>query len=273
MSSKAKDTDILGMAAKNAGEVRDLHVIDDDADVVISFEHVFKEYRLYSNDRGRFLDGILGMRRNRHLVDIKYAVNDLSFEVRRGESVALLGRNGAGKSTTLKLISGVCHPTSGIVTVDGRISALLELTAGYDSKLTGRENIRMRGLIAGMDNDRIAEVEARVEEFSELGIYMDQPVRSYSSGMRSRLGFGFAVAIDPQILIVDETLSVGDKAFRRKCSERVHEIMRDSQVTVLLVTHTTDIARDLCARGMVLEEGRLVYEGDVEGAVERYESQ
>ncbi len=182
-----------------------------------------------------------------------------------------MGRNGAGKSTALKMITGVAHPTKGQVSVGGRVSALLELTAGFDMKLTGRENIGLRGQIMGLTNEEIAELEPKVVEFADLGLYIDQPMRTYSSGMKARLGFGFAVGTDPEILVVDEALSVGDRAFRDKCVKRIREIMMDENVTVLFVSHSSSTVKEFCSRGIVLDHGTQVFDGPIEEAIEFYE--
>ena len=199
------------------------------------------------------------------------ASKDLSFEIKKGEAVAFLGRNGAGKSTTLKKVTGVTHPTSGEIRVEGRVSALLELTAGFDPQLTGRENISLRGQILGLNRSEIKELEPDIIDFAELGLYIDQPMRTYSSGMKARLGFAFAVAIDPEILVVDEALSVGDRAFQKKCIDRIREIMMDENVTVLFVTHTSSTAKEFCSRGIVLDKGTKVFDGTIDDATKYYE--
>lgn len=236
-------------------------------EIAISFTNVVKEYSLYRSDRARFL-GVFFKRIPR---DIVRAADNLSFEIKRGEAVALLGDNGAGKSTALKMITGVCHPTSGTIEVHGRVSALLELSAGFDNKLTGRENIAMRSQIWGLSKEEAAELEPEIVEFSEIGKYIDQPMRTYSSGMRARLGFAFASSISPDILIVDEALSVGDRKFSKKCRERVSNIIARDGTTVLLVTHSVEQARQFCKRGIVLEHGKSIYNGNIEEAIAVYE--
>lgn len=240
-------------------------------EVVIRFSHVTKTYNLYKNDRGRFL-GIFNYKKKATFLGSVDANKDLSFEIKRGEAVAFLGRNGAGKSTALKMVTGVTYPTSGTVEVNGRVSALLELTAGFDMQLTGRENIHLRGQILGLTRTEIKKIEPIVEDFAGLGLYMDQPMRSYSSGMKARLGFAFAVAIDPEILVVDEALSVGDKAFQKKCISRIREIMMDENVTVLFVTHSSSVAREFCSKGIVIDSGSLQYDGPIDDAIKYYES-
>ena len=258
-------------AQPSLGDAKDLHKTSVSDEVVIRFDHVTKTYHLYKNDRGRFL-GIFNYKKKGQYLGSVNANDDLSFEIKKGEAVAFLGLNGAGKSTALKMVTGVTHPTKGTVEVHGRVSALLELTAGFDMQLTGRENINLRGQILGLTREEIKELEPGIIEFADLGLYIDQPMKSYSSGMRARLGFAFAVAINPEILVVDEALSVGDRAFKKKCVERIREIMMDENVTVLFVTHSSSTAQEFCSRGIVLDKGTKVYEGTIEEATEYYEA-
>ncbi|MGI6211708.1 MAG: ATP-binding cassette domain-containing protein [Anaerovoracaceae bacterium] len=237
-----------------------------DNDIAIELKHVTKVYKLYKNDRER-LKSVFSKRvkaRERRSID------DVSFTIRKGESVALFGRNGAGKSTLLKMINGVAYPTSGDVIVNGRVSALLELKAGFDSEFTGRDNIIFRGQLLGLDINTIRAMEPKIVEFAELGEYIDQPVRTYSSGMKARLGFAINANIDPEILIVDEALSVGDVSFRRKCNEQINELIYGKNVTFLLVTHSTKTATDFCRRGLVMDKGKLVFDGPIEEAAAFY---
>lgn len=238
-------------------------------DIAIRFDHVFKTYKLFKNDRQRFFSIFWGKKKREQITYIN-ASNDLSFEIKKGEAVAFLGHNGAGKSTALKMVTGVSFPTKGTVTVNGHVSALLELTAGFDASLTGRENIGLRGQALGMTSEEIQELEPKVIDFADLGVYIDQPVRSYSSGMKARLGFAFAVSSDPEILVVDEALSVGDKRFREKCYARVREIMQDEKVTVLFVTHASSAAKEFCKRGIVLEKGTMIFDGSIDDAIDFY---
>lgn len=237
-------------------------------EVVIRFDNVTKLYKLYKSDRARFK----GLFSSKVPYKKNLAVNKMSFEVRRGESVALIGRNGAGKSTILKMITGVTFPTEGEIFVDGKVSALLELAAGFDTESTGRENIYFKCSLMGMTEDEIKEVEEDIVQFADIGDYMDQPLRSYSSGMKARLGFAINANAQPDILIVDEALSVGDKNFREKCKAKIAEIMADDNVTLLFVTHSLATAKDFCKRGMVLEKGRLLFDGGIEEAIEFYDS-
>ena len=256
---------------KILSEAKDLHRAGMSDEVMIRFTDVTKRYHLYKNDRGRFF-GMFGIRpKGLYLGDIE-ANKNLSFEIKRGEAVAFLGRNGAGKSTALKMITGVTYPTSGTIEVNGRVSALLELRAGFDRQLTGRENIRLRGQIMGYTEEQIRELEPKIVDFADLGMYIEQPLGSYSSGMKARLGFAFAVSTDPEILVVDEALAVGDKDFKRKCLKRIKEILMNGDVTVLFVTHQSSMAQSFCSRGIVLDKGSKVFEGTIEEATEYYEA-
>lgn len=233
---------------------------------VIKFNNVTKIYKLYKNDKKRLLSVFFK--------NIKYkeklAVNNVSFDIKRGESVAIFGKNGAGKSTILKIITGVTFPTSGEVIVDGRVSALLELTSGFDPEFTGRENIYLKGQILGIRDNEIKQMEKEIVDFAELEEYIDQPVRTYSSGMKARLGFSINVNIQPEILIVDEALSVGDEAFKKKCIKKVNEIINKEDVTLLFVTHTTSVAKEFCKRGMVMNNGNIIFDGDIDKAITEY---
>lgn len=233
---------------------------------VIDFKNVVKEYKLYKNDKERFR----AIFNKRIKPKKKRAIDDVTFTIEKGEAVALFGRNGAGKSTLLKMITQVIFPTSGEVTVNGRVSALLELQAGFDPEFTGRENIYFRGQLMGIPNEEIAKLEDEIVEFADIGPYMDQPVRTYSSGMKARLGFAINANVNPEILIVDEALSVGDKAFRMKCNEKINEIVA-SGVTFLFVTHSTQVAKNFCRRGIVMKAGKFVFDGPIGEASEFYE--
>lgn len=237
-------------------------------DTVVKFDGVTKTYKLYKSDKARFK----GLFNKKVPYKENKAVNNLSFEIKRGESVAWFGRNGAGKSTILKMITGVAFPTEGEVFVDGTVSALLELAAGFDTESTGRENIRFKCSLMGMTDEEIDSVEEDIIEFADIGDYIDQPLRSYSSGMKARLGFAISANAKADILIVDEALSVGDKAFRKKCSKKVEEIMADDDVTLLFVTHSLATAREFCKRGIVLEKGKMLFDGDIDEAIEFYDN-
>lgn len=235
--------------------------------IVIEFKNVTKRYKLYKNDKQR----LLGIFFKKVKYKDKKAVDNVSFKIKKGEAVALFGKNGAGKSTILKMITEVAFPTSGKIIVNGRVSALLELTSGFDLEFTGRENIYLKGQILGLTNKEIKGLEKQIVDFADLEEYIDQPVRTYSSGMKARLGFSINVNIDPDILIVDEALSVGDEEFRNKCVEKVNEIVNQEDVTLLFVTHSTAVAKSFCKRGIVMNKGKKQFDGDIDEAIEKYE--
>jgi teichoic acid transport system ATP-binding protein len=233
---------------------------------VIEFDKVNKIYKLYKNDKRR----LLGIFLKKIPYKEKKAVNNVSFNIKKGEAVAIFGKNGAGKSTILKMITGVTFPTSGEIKVKGRVSALLELTSGFDPEFTGRENIYLKGRILGLKEKEINKLEPTIVEFAELEEYIDQPVRTYSSGMKARLGFSINVNIEPEILIVDEALSVGDEAFKKKCMEKINEIIEKDNVTLLFVTHATGVAKEFCKRGIVMQKGKIICDTDINEATEVY---
>ena len=170
------------------------------------------------------------------------------------------------------MITGVAYPTTGDIKVEGRVSALLELTSGFDPELTGRENIYLKGQLCGLRDAEIRELEDTIVDFAEVGEYIDQPVRTYSSGMKARLGFAVNVNIRPEILIVDEALSVGDKAFRDKCLKKVNEIVEKDNVTLLFVTHATVTARQFCKWGIVMKNGKMIHDSGIDEAIKVYNS-
>ncbi len=199
-----------------------------------------------------------------------WALTDISFELKEGERIGILGYNGAGKSTLLKVIAGVLKPTKGSVEVNGVIAPLLELGAGFDMNYTGAENIYLYGATMGYSRKYIAERYDEIVEFSELGDFIDVPVKNYSSGMRARLGFAIATAVDPQVLILDEVLSVGDAKFKKKSEEKIKS-MFDKGVTVLFVSHNTSQVRRLCTKAILLEKGKVIASGEVNEVCDIYD--
>ncbi len=199
-----------------------------------------------------------------------WALTDVSFEVAEGERLGILGFNGAGKSTLLKVIAGVLKPTKGKVSVHGVIAPLLELGAGFDMNYTGAENIYLYGATMGYSRKYIEERYNEIVEFSELGEFIDVPVKNYSSGMRARLGFAIATAVDPEVLILDEVLSVGDAKFRIKSENKIKS-MFDKGVTVLFVSHNTAQVRRLCTKAILLDHGKIIANGDVNEVCDIYD--
>src|SRR5712692_6188799 len=198
-----------------------------------------------------------------------WALKDVSFEVKHGEVVGIIGRNGAGKSTLLKILSRITEPTTGQVQIDGRVASLLEVGTGFHPELTGRENIFLNGAILGMRRAEIARKFDEIVDFSEIEQFLDTPVKHYSSGMYVRLAFAVAAHLDPEILIVDEVLAVGDVAFQKKCLGKMNEVSKSGR-TVLFVSHNMAAVENLCQRGVVLERGRVVFDGTAKDAVQHY---
>jgi lipopolysaccharide transport system ATP-binding protein len=246
------------------------------SDVALRMEHVYKKFRKGEtfNSLRDLIPALTGrMFRPQEFSEGDrrefWALQDISLEVKRGEAFGIIGANGAGKSTMLKLLSRVMKSTGGSIRVNGRISALIELAAGFHQDLTGRENIYLYGTILGMSR---REIDAKLEEivdFSGLAEFIDTPIKRYSSGMYARLGFSVAAHVHPEVLLVDEVLSVGDYAFQRKCVERMKEVIR-SGATVLFVSHNLKTVAEFCHRCLLLEHGRLVMVGPVEKVIPAY---
>lgn len=227
---------------------------------VVRFEQVTKNFSLRTTRsiKDLFLDASrVSSRRGEFR-----AVDCLSFEVQAGESVALLGHNGSGKSTTLKMLAGVMRPSSGVVRARGRIAPLLELGSGFHPDLTGRENVFLNGAVLGIPRREISQRFDDIVSFAGVENFLDTPVKYYSSGMAVRLGFAIAVHVQPDILLVDEVLSVGDAEFQAKSLDRMKQFRKEG-VTIVLVTHSLAAAKDFCERALVLEKGALVYDGHV----------
>ncbi len=233
---------------------------------IIVFNNVTKEYTLYKNDQERFRALFFKNKKAK----INKALSGVSFALNKGEAVGVIGDNGAGKSTLLKLITGVAFPTEGEVTVNGKVAALLELTAGFSMEMTGRENIYLKGYILGLTDKEIKRLEERIVDFAELGDYIDQPVRTYSSGMKMRLGFAINVNIEPDVLVIDEALSVGDATFKKKCKNKIADTIK-SGVTVLYVSHSAESVRELCTRALYMKKGKLIFDGPTDEALRIYQ--
>lgn len=225
----------------------------------IEISGLCKVYDMYRSPGERFLSLL---RHGRHASPEKFhAITEVSFRMARGEVVGIVGRNGSGKSTLLQLIAGVLKPTRGKIALHGRISAILELGAGFNPEASGRENIFINGAILGYSAAAIEARLAAIIEFADIGLFIDRPVKLYSSGMYVRLAFAIAISVEPEILIVDEALSVGDAAFQRKCFARI-EALRAMGTTILFVSHSESMVIELCDRAILLEAGRLVCEGN-----------
>jgi ABC-type polysaccharide/polyol phosphate transport system ATPase subunit len=199
-----------------------------------------------------------------------FALKDVSFQIGAGEAVAVIGSNGAGKSTLLSVVAGLCPPDTGTVVVNGRVAALLQLGAGFHPDLTGAENIRMNAALLGLSGSKTAAAFDDIVEFSGIGQFIAEPIRTYSSGMMMRLGFAIAVNVDPDILIIDEVLTVGDHAFQVKCAEKILEFKRRGK-TLLFVSHATFSVQQLCERALWLDHGEVVMDGETARVAAAYE--
>ncbi len=200
-----------------------------------------------------------------------WAVNGVSLQVQAGEVLGMLGRNGSGKSTLLRVIAGIYAPDAGEIITRGRISSLLELGAGFKDELNGYENVKLSGAIMGFSRAEVEELLPKVVEFSGLRDFMQQPLKTYSSGMRARLGFAVASNVDPDILLIDEALAVGDASFREKSMQRVEALVKDDSTTVVVVSHNHTELRRLCSRMVLLERGELISEGDAKTVLAAYD--
>jgi ABC-2 type transport system ATP-binding protein len=230
------------------------------SEFAVDVRNVSKRFRLAHGQYNTVKERLIHGGRRKTTEDF-WALSDVSLTVRQGETVGILGRNGSGKSTLLKCICGVLQPTSGEVAVRGKLAGLLELGAGFQHDLSGRENIYLNGSLLGMSKREVDRSFDAIVDFSELEEFIDGPVKFYSSGMTVRLGFAIAVNVDPDILVIDEVLAVGDERFQRKCIDRVKQFQKEGR-TILLVTHAADTVRSICDRGVVLSHGHLVAEGE-----------
>lgn len=200
-----------------------------------------------------------------------WALKDISFNIAQGDAFALIGKNGSGKSTLLKIVSGIIKPTKGSVTIYGSIAPLIELGAGFDEELTGRENIFLNGAVLGYSRKLMQEKYDEIVDFSELSDFIDVPVKNYSSGMLARLGFSIATIVKPEILVVDEILAVGDYKFQEKCHKRMSTMM-DGGTTVILVSHSEEDIKRICRHAAWIDSGNLKFVGDVEDAINLYKN-
>ena len=253
-------------------------------DLAIKIEHISKQYRLGAIGGGTLRGDIqswwarklgkedpnkkIGEESNYVVGDRFLALDDINLEVRRGEALGIIGHNGAGKSTMLKLLSRVTAPTTGTIYINGRVASMLEVGTGFHPELTGRENVYMNGAILGMSKSEIDKKFSEIVQFSEVEKFIDTPVKRYSSGMYVKLAFSVAAHLDSEIMIMDEVLAVGDISFQKKCLGKMRAAAKDEQRTVLYVSHNMNTIRQLCDRCIVLDHGRIIFDGPVEKAIE-----
>jgi ABC-type polysaccharide/polyol phosphate transport system ATPase subunit len=233
----------------------------------VEFQGVSKSYSIYDSPGDR-LKELVTPRRYQFHRDF-WALRDISFDIRPGETFCIVGENGSGKSTLLQMVAGILLPTSGTVSVKGRVSALLELGSGFNPEFSGRDNVYLNGSILGLTTKQIDQRFTAIEEFAEIGDFIRQPVKTYSTGMVVRLAFAVAINVDPEILLVDEALAVGDIYFRQRCMRKVHEL-RARGVTILFVSHSTGDVKAIGDRAMWLDHGRMMDIGDTERVVSKY---
>lgn len=237
---------------------------------VIKVDHVGMKFNLSEEKVDNLKEYVIKFIKRELRYQEFWALKDVSFQLNKGERLGILGLNGAGKSTLLKVIAGVLKATEGSVNIKGKIVPLLELGAGFDSQYTGAENIYLYGAVLGYSKDFIRQKFDEIVEFSELGKFIDVPIKNYSSGMKARLGFSIATIVEPEILILDEVLSVGDAKFRKKSEKRI-KAMFESGVTVLFVSHSLEQVKRLCNRAIILEQGKIVANGTTEEVSVIYE--
>ena len=233
----------------------------------VEFQSVSKSYAIYESPGDR-LKELLSLNRLRRHRDF-WALHELTFDVKRGETFCIVGQNGSGKSTMLQMVAGILQPTAGEVAVNGRVSALLELGAGFNPEFTGRDNVYLNGSILGLTTRQIDQRYRDIESFAEIGEFINQPVKTYSSGMVVRLAFAVAIHVDPEILLVDEALAVGDIYFRQRCMRKVHEL-RTRGITILFVSHAVSDVKAIGDRALWLDGGRLVELGEPDKVIAKY---
>ena len=239
-------------------------------DVAIKVTHVSKDFKLYYDNANTLKEKILFFsKKNRSKNNVLHVLKDINIEIKKGESVALIGTNGSGKSTLLKLMNRIIYPTKGKITKDGKLTSLLELGAGFHDDFTGRENIYFNASIFGLTKEEIDKKLDQIIEFSELEEFIDNPVRTYSSGMYMRLAFSVAINVEADILLIDEILAVGDQHFQDKCFNKLIEL-KNAGKTIVIVTHSMDQVRRFCDRAIWLYEGEVHRDGQVKEVLEEY---
>ena len=237
-----------------------------DTVTAISVHNVTKSYKLYDSHADRVKEAFHPFRKKYH--HTFNALSDVSLSVKKGETIGIIGRNGSGKSTLLQLVCGILQPTSGSIVVNGRVSALLELGAGFNPEFSGRENVYINGSILGFSKEEIESRYGAIVEFADIGEFIEQPVKTYSSGMTIRLAFAVIAHADADILVIDEALAVGDAFFTQKCMRFLRKFMKTG--TILFVSHDTNSVKNLCNRAVWLERGQVLHEGEPKEVCERY---
>lgn len=236
-------------------------------EIAVEITNVSKKYKLFRNKKHQALEALFPFLPKKH--NDFYAIKDFSLTVNKGDILGIIGRNGSGKSTLMKLVAKVIQPTTGSITVNGNLVPLLELGSGFHREFTGYENIYFYTAVLGYPKKKVLEKTQEIIEFADIGDFIYQPIKNYSSGMKARLAFAVSVNIDPDILILDEVLSVGDAAFKEKSFEKIKEFF-DNGKTILFVSHGMESIKSLCNRAIVIDKGKLLLDGEPKAVIERY---
>ena len=238
----------------------------EDKNICVEFKNVSKEYKLSKKSSNKIFSLLFREKK----IKKKMVLDNVSFSIKKGETVAILGKNGMGKSTIIKLLSKITYPTSGEIYTNGTLHSIIEIDAGFENDFTGLENIYLKCRILGLSKEDVDLIVDDIVSFADIGEYINQPVRTYSSGMRARLGFSILSHLKVDILAVDEVFSVGDIDFQKKCLQKITEIKNDENITFILVTHSCEMAKQFCSRGLVLDNKKIVFDGDINTSIEKY---
>ncbi|NAD92990.1 ATP-binding cassette domain-containing protein, partial [Enterococcus hirae] len=242
----------------------------DNRKTVLKVEHVAKSFRLPTEQASGLKQAVINWTKGISGYKMQHVLRDINFEVKEGDFFGVVGRNGSGKSTLLKLISGIYMPDQGSISVDGKLVSFIELGVGFNPELTGRENVYLNGALLGFSQEEIDAMYDDIVEFSELGEFMDQKLKNYSSGMQVRLAFAVAIKAKGDILVLDEVLAVGDEAFQRKCDNFFTEVKQDPTKTVILVTHSMDSVKKYCNKAILIKDGEIIASGNQDDVADRY---
>ncbi|MEX1375902.1 MAG: ABC transporter ATP-binding protein [Eubacteriales bacterium] len=234
----------------------------------VEIKNVTKSYRVFDKEY-EVLKWLISKRNIGHK---KLVLDDISFKVKHGENIGIIGKNASGKSTIMKLLAQITFPDSGEIVTRGRVTAFINLGAGFNVELTGRENIYYKAQLMGVEKKHVNELMPQIEKLADIGEYMDIPMKKFSSGMRARLGFALAINLDPDIILLDEVLAVGDKKFKKISSEKIQELFSTGK-TIFFSSHEDDLIRQFCTRVIYIRNGKIVYDGDVEEGLKRYNDQ
>lgn len=237
----------------------------------ISVENVSKRFRIPHEKRTTLLQSVIGIIKRQFDYEEFWALKDISFEIKRGESFGVIGKNGSGKSTLLKILAKVLYPENGKISIDGKVTSFLELGIGFQMELTAQENIYLYSSILGMSRRQTSKIYENILDFAELKKFENMKLKNFSSGMYARLAFSTAVNVDPEILLMDEVFAVGDESFYRKSVDKIHEI-KNRGITIVFVSHSLDVIKEFCSKAMLLDSGKSIVTGSPEKVVEKYMS-